>query len=295
MRAKIIYALAQTFKVYLYEQNFEVSAIAKGIFKHDSQEYKPMVGDEVIIEKIDDQYVIVEILNRKNQLIRPRVCNIDVLLVVTSVIEPDLNTLALNKYLAFYESRNISNVIIGVTKIDLLNDKTKINEIIQGYKLDGYQVYDLNDINDLQKLIKFIDNKTLCLAGNSGVGKSTLINRLDPSVNQRTQAISKFLNRGKHTTTATKIIRFLNGFLVDTPGFGSLEVNLTKQEMASSFNDFANYARLCKFSNCLHINEPDCNVIKAVENKKIQRFRYNDYLSIIKDLPVQNLAKKQRK
>jgi len=344
VRAKIISVVANNFYVHLYDLKIQIKAIPKGIFKHNSHELKPMVGDDVEVELIGNTYLITKIYERYNQLIRPKVANIDIVLIVVSIVQPDLNTLSLNKYLAFYEARNIKNVLIGLSKYDLANNhlKQKINKLILDYKKNNYAVLDglisnrkylfkeliigsqsdlnltnaqtkittnnelsfttapkpveiksvlidtkfdnhpsslinlkFNDSennlkeNDILLLKEKIKSKTLCLAGNSGVGKSTLINKLDPSIQQRTQEISHFLNRGKHTTTSTKLISFANGFLVDTPGFGNLEVNLTKNEMANAFNDFANYARFCKFSNCLHIEEPECAIKKAVDEKLI--------------------------
>lgn len=290
MKAKITATIANSFDIFIYELNKNTKAVAKGIFKHDNVDLKPMVGDDVDVLMVDDQYVIVKINERYNQLIRPRVANIDMMLVVVSTTQPELNTLALNKYLAFYEARNIKNVAIGFSKYDLLDASKKkfVDVIISDLKKDGYNVFVLTNEDDIFRLKQEIKDHTLCLAGNSGVGKSTLINKLDPTINQKTQEISLFLNRGKHTTTKTKLIRFANGFLVDTPGFGSLEVNLTKQEFATAFNDFANYARNCKFSNCLHLNENQCAVKDAVLNNKISKWRYDDYLKIISDLQNSN-------
>ncbi|WP_303923161.1 ribosome small subunit-dependent GTPase A [Ureaplasma parvum] len=296
MRAKIISVIANNFYVHLYDLKIQTKAIPKGIFKHNRHELKPMVGDDVEVELIGNTYLITKIYERYNQLIRPKVANIDIVLIVVSIVQPDLNTLSLNKYLAFYEARNIKNVLIGLSKYDLANNhlKQKINKLILDYKKNNYTVFILTKENDISLLKEKIKNKTLCLAGNSGVGKSTLINKLDPSIQQRTQEISHFLNRGKHTTTSTKLISFANGFLVDTPGFGNLEVNLTKNEMANAFNDFANYSRFCKFSNCLHIKEPECAVKKAVDEKLIVNWRYDDYLKIIKELPNDVLKIKTR-
>ncbi|KEZ23019.1 ribosome small subunit-dependent GTPase A [Ureaplasma diversum] len=280
MKAKIVSNIANQFSAYIYDLNQELKVVPKGIFLHDSHILKPMVGDDVIIEQIDDQYVIVELEERYNQLVRPKVANVDIMLVVVSIVEPSLNTLALNKYLAFYEARNIKNVYIAFSKYDLVEDKTWINNIINDYRKDNYTVFNLSDQNDFNQLKSLIKDHTVCLAGNSGVGKTTLINRLDPSLDRKTQQISKFLNRGKHTTTSTKLIRFADGFLVDTPGFGSLEVNLSLQQMATAYNDFANVAKNCKFSNCLHINEPACAIKKAVAKNLISYWRYHDYLKI---------------
>lgn len=194
MRAKIISVVANNFYVHLYDLKIQIKAIPKGIFKHNSHELKPMVGDDVEVELIGNTYLITKIYERYNQLIRPKVANIDIVLIVVSIVQPDLNTLSLNKYLAFYEARNIKNVLIGLSKYDLANNhlKQKINKLILDYKKNNYAVFILTKENDILLLKEKIKSKTLCLAGNSGVGKSTLINKL----------------RSKHSTTYTGNITF---------------------------------------------------------------------------------------
>ena len=261
-----------------------LKAKAKGIFRHDKHEYKPMVGDNVLVQKVRDDYVISEILERKNSLIRPKVANIDEVIIVQSVVQPDLNTFMLNKYLAFYESR-IETVKIAFTKTDLLNEQQKKSflDIKQIYQHDGYEVYDLQNETDFTRFKDELASKTVCLVGNSGVGKSTLLNRIDPNLALRTQEISQALNRGKHTTTNVGIIDYGHGQLIDTPGFSSLDTNLTKHELANSFHDFHKIAPTCKFSNCLHVNEPGCAIKKAVESQQISQLRYDDYLRLLKE------------
>ena len=261
-----------------------LKAKAKGIFRHNKHEYKPMVGDFVEMQKSGDDYVIAKILERKNSLIRPKVANVDEVIIVQSVVQPDLNTFMLNKYLAFYESR-IDTVKIAFSKTDLLNliQLDEFNKVKQLYIHDGYDVYDLQNLGDFDLFKKELASKTVCLVGNSGVGKSTLLNRIDPKLALRTQEISMALNRGKHTTTNVGIIEYESGKLIDTPGFSSLDIDLTKQELAHSFHDFRQLATKCKFSNCLHIKEPQCAVKQAVQDNIISQFRYDDYLKLLKE------------
>lgn len=270
--------------IYLDDGRF-VNAKAKGIFRHHKVLYKPMVGDYVKVQDFNGEHLIVDILERKNSLIRPKVANVDEIIIIQSVVAPDLNTYLLNKYLGFYEYR-VDCVKLAFSKTDLLNDKQKaeFNQIKNSYAKDGYAVYDLQCTEDFEQLKADICSKTVCLVGNSGVGKSTLLNRIDPTLALRTQEISSALNRGKHTTTNVGIIPYAQGRLIDTPGFASLEVNLNKNELAISFHDFHQLATKCKFSNCLHQNEPGCAIKQAVANEQISQFRYDDYLRMLKEL-----------
>lgn len=272
--------------IYVASQDNFIKAKAKGIFRHDKMEYKPMVGDYVKLTAVNDtEFVISEILERDNSLIRPKVANVDEVILIQSVKEPDLNLFLLNKYLAFFESR-IGTVKIALSKIDLLSEteKQQVRDVIAMYRHDGYTIYDLSQESDFLDLKTDLSSKTVCLAGNSGVGKSTLLNRIDANLALRTQEISKALNRGKHTTTNVGIVQYQNGYLIDTPGFSSLEVNLTKEQLAYSFHDFREISCQCKFSNCLHLNEPQCAIKQAVIDTKISQLRYDDYLRLMKEI-----------
>lgn len=245
-----------------------------------------IVGDDVEFNIENNSYVIEKIKERTNCLIRPSVANIDTIIIVQSVIEPSINVYQLNQYLAYYEYQNIDNILIYFSKLDLC-DKNKLNEvntIINHYKNDGYKCL-LSTDKDLQKTIDdlFIDKHIICLAGESGVGKSTLINNIIPNSNITTNQISKSLNRGKHTTTTSNLIRYKNGYIVDTPGFGSIDLNIPNEEIAKSYRDFSEYSKKCKFRNCLHINEKDCEVKRKVDENKIWIERYNTYVKLIQN------------
>lgn len=262
-----------------------ISAKPKGILRYESSLLKPVVGDNVVVEENCNSYLIFEIKERKNLLIRPNVANIDELLIIQSIIEPNINLYLLDKLLAHYESR-VDNVSICFTKLDLLtNDKRKeIEEIIKMYNDNGYSTYCSNNSKDIKKIKYNLGHKIMCLAGNSGVGKSTLLNKINPNLTLRTQEISKALNRGKHTTTNNKMIIYENGMFIDTPGFGSIDIFLTSYELANSFHDFHKYSPLCKFSNCLHINEKNCKIKELVSESKISQSRYNNYVRMQEEI-----------
>lgn len=262
-----------------------LKAKPKGIFRHNTSILKPVVGDLVNITFDHDSFLIVEIKERKNLLIRPKVANIDEIIIIQSLVQPDLNLYLLDKFLAHYESR-VEKVSICFTKIDLLTPEQliKIQDIINIYKSNGYTIYNSNSLEDINSIKFNLGHKTMCLVGNSGVGKSTLLNKINPDLALRTQEISKALNRGKHTTTNTQMILYDKGMFVDTPGFSSIEIFLTANELASSFHDFRNNARFCKFSNCLHVNEPGCKIKELVELNIIDRNRYNNYIKMQEEI-----------
>lgn len=284
MEGKVLFKVANSFLVNNKNESINhKTSIRKKIKSNDTI----LVGDNVIYKKEEYEYVIEKILPRKNFLIRPKVANIDYVLIVFSVKEPDYNSFLLNKFLAFYESRNIENVIIYFSKMDLLNnDELKnIKKIIDSYKKDNYLVFDSSNKelikNEIQKLLV---NNTICFAGQSGVGKSTLINYLIPDMNLKTQEISEALNRGKHTTTSSLIIPYKKGYLIDTPGFSSINLDMCQEQFSEAFNDFRINKANCKFSNCLHNHEKGCQIKWMVENKKISQERYNDYLKMLESI-----------
>ncbi|WP_412031869.1 ribosome small subunit-dependent GTPase A [Malacoplasma muris] len=277
MNGKVIKKSASFFNVICNNLNYICFSRKK--VKNDAS---ILVGDNVEFIKEDSTYIIEKILPRKNKLIRPSVANIDIIIIVISVVEPKLNTFQLNKYLAYYEYQNIDNVIIYFSKMDLLKEKDEILNKINEYKKDGYKCLFSDKTESIDTINTLFDkNNVICLAGESGVGKSTLINKLIPDSNITTNIISKSLNRGKHTTTTSNLISYKNGFIVDTPGFGSIELNIPNDEIAKSYNDFRSYGKYCKFRNCLHKNENGCKVKEMVEKNKISKERYNDYLKII--------------
>lgn len=280
----VVQVFATTAKVY-YQNEYYICKI-KGKIKISKLHNDIVVGDYVQLSKINDEYIIISIKERKNFIIRPKVANIDTVVVVQSIIEPNFNFHLLMKYLAYYETF-IGNVVIMITKSDLCDYKQleNFNIYYQLLKDANYLVFLSNREDNFLEFKNLIKNKIFCLAGNSGVGKSTLINKLLPNLSLKTQEISNSLNRGKHTTTTIQLIIDNNYYLIDTPGFSSIDINLlTPLQLAHSYHDFYKLSNNCKFTNCLHINEPNCAIKNSVAINQISDQRYKTYCEIIKEL-----------
>ncbi len=275
----IVSSISGFYKVQSGENIF--SCKARGIFRKNYQ--KPVVGDNVAIKQSGDSYIITEILPRKNFFLRPPIANIDLILLVVSVCEPSVNYLVLDKLIAVAEYKQI-DVSIVVTKTDLsLSD-----EIAQIYNLAGIPNIFINDLNsDLNKVYNLIDGKISAFCGNSGVGKSTLLNRLFPDLNLKTNPISNKLGRGKHTTRVVELFPVNGGFVADTPGFSTVDIlkydKISKEELSSCFREFAEYSD-CKFRSCSHTFESSCGVKDAVDRGLISRRRYENYCTIYSEL-----------
>lgn len=273
---------AQNFWINLDDQK-NILVKSRGKIK---QTMNIFIGDYVEVKKTDNEYIIEKIMERKNCIIRPAIANVDVLMIIQSVKEPNISVHLLNTYLAFYESKNISQICIFLTKMDLLSDieREEIHLMVNDYSKEGYLffTYDDDKMKDFNNLFK--NNKIVCFAGQSGVGKSTIINKIIPNLNIVTQPISKSLNRGKHTTTTTSLIEYNGGYVADTPGFSSIILNMTKKDYSKSFNLYRTLSTKCKFSNCLHVDEKDCNIIKELALNNLCKIKYFDYIDTIKKL-----------
>ena len=242
-----------------------------GVFRH--KKITPKVGDTVIVEN----NVIIEINKRTNELIRPVVANIDKVFIVTSLVEPDLNLNLLDRIICQAEYNNVE-VILVFTKADL-TDTNKFKNIFNYYKSIGYTLYVAP--TDYELIKKEIDNNICVVAGQSGVGKSTLINLFD-NFNIKTDEISKALGRGKHTTRCSELLSVGNGYIADTPGFGMVDLDMDLVSLSQSFVEF--FECDCKFNPCLHINEPHCMVKQNVEEGKILKSRYDNYLDFYNEI-----------
>lgn len=243
-------------------------------------ELYPQVGDFVIF---NEEGQLISIRERKNFLIRPKVSNVDLFVIVTSYRQPTIKQFLLDKFLMMIESQDIK-VAIVFTKEDLAKKEDK--NIYSLYKKQGYNCFSFSNKTfnkDYHEFIDFIKNKLVVFSGQSGVGKTTLLNNI-LELKEETQTISKSLNRGKHTTRVTQIHESNNFRIVDTPGFSSINYNINPKQASKSFWDFKKYSSKCKFRDCMHINEQDCYVKKMVKEKIIDNNRYQNYLKIINEL-----------
>ena len=281
MEGKIIKGIGGFSYVKIKEGIIECKA--KGKFRHKS--LKPMVGDNVKIQVDRGKGVIEDIHKRESELIRPTVSNVTLAFVVFAVKDPDINFDLLNRFLILCETNNIE-AIVCLNKIDLVSDE-ELEKICRMIDDIGYEVLFINarEEKGIEELRRRIEGNVTVLCGPSGVGKSTLINALANRNHMETGAISEKLGRGKHTTRHSERIEVNDGYIVDTPGFSTLEVNfIEKDELKYAFPEFREYNDLCRFRGCNHYKEPDCAVKNAVENKKINQPRYDFYIRTLEDI-----------
>ena len=286
MQGKIIKGIAGFY--YIYAENDEVyECKAKGIFRKDNR--KPLVGDNVEIEVLDEQEKegsVTAILPRKNSLIRPAVANVDQAFVMFAMENPKPNFMLLDRFLIMMEKENVPAVIC-FNKKDLATEE-ELEFLYETYKSCGYQVILSSTFNGegLEEIREILKGKTTVVAGPSGVGKSSITNALQENVQMETGEISKKLKRGKHTTRHSQVIPVgKDTYLMDTPGFSSLYLtDIEEQELKDYFPEFREYEDQCRFQGCRHIHEPGCAVKEALNNHKISSLRYEDYLGLHEEI-----------
>lgn len=260
---------------------------AKGAFRQ--KKMKPLVGDNVSIDIIDEEEKkgnVVEILPRKNALVRPAVANVDQALVIFAGTSPKPNLNLLDRFLLMMEQQNVPTLIC-FNKEDLASE-AEIQELRDAYVTCGYPLFFVSarQQEGIEPLRAALEGKTTTVAGPSGVGKSTLINLLAPEVQMETGEISEKIQRGKHTTRHSQLI-LLNEqtYIFDTPGFSSLAVDFFEKEtLGTLFPEFVEYEQNCRFTGCSHIGEPVCGVKEALAEGKISQSRYNNYVQIYNEL-----------
>lgn len=290
---------------YVWSENQSFATKPKGLFRHTNE--KPLVGDEVVIE-VDEkdsqsESRLIEILPRENELVRPSISNVDYSMIVTSLVEPDFSYNLLDYFLVSIESNHIEPIIL-LSKYDLLVEAVgqeaadrKVEEINRVYAPAGYTVVTLNNNeSDIDKIKQLIDTGLYVIMGQSGVGKSTLLNLLLPEANIETGIISEALNRGKHTTREVTLYPFNDGFLADTPGFSAIDFpDIEKADLRFYFPEIERAGELCRFRSCLHLNEPGCNVKSEVETGDIVQSRYNNYEQIMERIEQRKPVYKKKK
>lgn len=260
---------------------------AKGIFRKDK--IKPLVGDDVEIEVLNEEEKlgnIVKILPRRSELIRPAVANIDQALVIFAAREPKPNLSLLDRFLVIMEKQDVP-VIICFNKQDLC-DEEEVGRLKEIYESCGYPVVlaSAKQGEGIEEIKALLRGKTTTVAGPSGVGKSSLTNLLQNEVQMETGEISKKLGRGRHTTRHSQIIQIEEDtWLYDTPGFTSFYVEeIEKEELRFYFREFSKYEGTCRFQGCTHTHEPGCMVKNALEEGKISKERYENYLELYGEL-----------
>ena len=260
---------------------------AKGIFRKDK--IKPLVGDDVEIEVLNEEEKlgnIVKILPRRSELIRPAVANIDQALVIFTAREPKPNLSLLDRFLVIMEKQDVP-VIICFNKQDLC-DEEEVGRLKEIYEACGYPVVlaSAKQGEGIEEIKSRLRGKTTTVAGPSGVGKSSLTNLLQNEVQMETGEISKKLGRGRHTTRHSQIIQIEEDtWLYDTPGFTSFYVEeIEKEELRFYFREFSKYEGTCRFQGCTHTHEPGCMVKNALEEGKISKERYENYLELYGEL-----------
>ncbi|KGN02938.1 ribosome biogenesis GTPase RsgA [Clostridium novyi A str. 4570] len=257
---------------------------ARGKFRN--KKLTPMVGDRVIITPNDDNYgAIEEICTRDNYLIRPQVANISQAFIVFALKNPDVNLDLLNKFLIQCELKNIKSIVC-FNKIDLYSDYEN-HEAVKMVSDAGYDYIFLKakEETNLDELKSKLKGNINVFCGPSGVGKSTILNKLVGKEVMETGIISERLKRGKHTTRHSELVEVNNGFVVDTPGFSTLDLKFdSKEELKDYFREFNEYEDQCKFNGCLHHKEPKCGVKDAVNNGEINKDRYEFYIKTLEEI-----------
>lgn len=253
----------------------------RGTFKKDK--LNVLVGDKVTFD--DEDFIITSINERKNYLIRPPIANIDQALVVFSLVEPSFSYLLVFKYITYLNSHSISPIIV-LTKSDRFIDEDKLSEIMDVFKKLKIPFFVVSSLTGegIDSLKEIFKNKTTCFMGQTGVGKSSLLNVLDPTFVRKVGSYSVALHRGKHETKEVILLPFNDGYVSDTPGFSSLDLKLTKKELASYFPLFMDLSLKCYYSNCLHLNEKQCEVKKMLEENNYPRIAYDCYLKLLMDI-----------
>lgn len=252
----------------------------KGLFRLREELVK--VGDRVVVD--EKTKTIMAVLPRKNELIRPAVANLDKIFLVFSVKEPDLNLNLLDRLLSIFEYYDLHPIIV-FTKVDLLENQEEFLKTANYYHQIGYTTYSTGRGLSFELIKQEISGSICAFAGQSGVGKSTLLNCFDGSFQIKTDAISQALGRGKHTTRHVELLKLGDGWVADTPGFGTIEFpNIDMLTFSQTFREFFAARKDCQFKKCLHVDEPDCAIKKKAKEGSILPSRYENYLLFYKEI-----------
>ena len=267
---------------YVKEEDRILECKAKGIFR--KRNLTPVAGDRVVVEEEAGSWVIAHILPRKNVFIRPPIANLDVLFIVVSTTQPVPSTRVIDKLTAIAVHKGVKPVLV-LTKTDLAPDGG-LADLYRHAGIDTICV-DYSDPDGLRRVQSYIPDHICAVCGNSGVGKSTLLNALLPGQQRETGGISQKLGRGRHTTREVELLEAFGGLLADTPGFASLDtsraLHIPKEELQHAFPEFAPYFGKCRFTGCAHMAETGCAVKQALEEGKIEPSRYESYAALYEE------------
>lgn len=277
---------------YVMTEDGLIECRARGLFREEN--LKPLIGDKVTIRisSEDNTGYIEEIKPRTSELIRPTVANITQVIIVMSIINPNLNTWLLDRFTMMAEKENLK-VVICINKSDL--DMEKASEVEEAYTLAGYDIIktSVEDNVGIKELEGYIKGEISAFAGPSGVGKSSLLNLINEDFKLEVGGISQKTGRGKHTTRHAELLALdTDTFVLDTPGFSSLDLRFIEDEkdIRKYFKEINFYGKECKFQSCVHKNEPSCNVKAKVESGQISKMRYENYIHFLNE--VQSTKKK---
>jgi ribosome biogenesis GTPase len=276
LQGRIIKSLAGFY--YVESDGVIYQTRARGNFRKKGQ--TPYVGDFVDFSAEDhSEGYILAIHDRKNSLVRPPIVNIDQAVVIMSAKEPDFNANLLDRFLVLLEHKAIEPIVY-ISKMDLLTSPDEIAAIQKQYQEIGYQF-----CTSLDELLPLLTDKVTVFMGQTGVGKSTLLNKIAPDLKLETGEISDSLGRGRHTTRAVSFYNVNGGKIADTPGFSSLDYEITNAEdLNKAFPELRRLSRLCKFRSCTHTHEPSCAVKDAVESGELWQSRYDNYLQFLSEI-----------
>lgn len=285
-QGKIVKALSGFY--YVQDAARYIQCRGRGVFRLNK--VNPLVGDEVIYQAENDKEgYLLEVLDRKNELVRPPISNVDQAILVFSAVEPGFSPTLLDRFLVLIEANDIEPIIV-ISKMDLIGSEKVKQEVLdfsKDYQAIGYKVLLTSTVETagIDELSPYLDGKISVFAGQSGVGKSSLLNVLRPELELKTDNISSHLGRGKHTTRHVELIPVGSGFVADTPGFSSLEfTEIEADELSYCFPEMRERSGDCKFRGCTHVKEPKCAVKDALEKGEIATYRYEHYLTFLEEI-----------
>lgn len=266
----------------------QVQCRARGVFKFEKKKLTPLVGDYVEFEQTGlDEGVVTSVQPRQTELLRPPIANVDQAVVVCSLREPAFQQMPVDRFLVHGEREGLQ-IIICLTKRDLLNDEQEIERIRAIYAPAGYPIIatSIKTQQGIAELKTYLTEHISVFAGQSGVGKSSLLNQILPAGNLQTGAVSQKLGRGRHTTRQVELIPLASGgHVADTPGFSQLTFKgFEPEDLSDCFPEYRERADQCRFRGCLHQNEPGCAVKEAVEEGQIHPDRYQNYLQFLSEI-----------